>query len=938
MGNFRVRAASACALGLFAGLTSAELISTASITTDDSSARRVAHGGDVQSIGDLNADGYSDYYDSGLKEIRFGAAGLRSDAAAIEEQIVTLPLPSSITDLIAAGDINGDTVSDLMLKMATNWVVSYGRTHYEFPSSESAVTSDSGFALAASSRAPYAVGDLNGDGVDDFMIYWGTGYYCFTSPSTTSSPTAYLANYAYSVDHGTNAYFRQLLSGDMFGIGKDAVGHSRTYETETYTKIYEKPHWTFYGYITEAYFFSDPVYRENAGGNIIQSAYNAFFSSSVSGGGGSTSFRPTFGKVAVVGDVNQDGISDYAAVLNFPSAGSIRCIFAGPGSPDNQQGFVIGTGQYSTVRPLGDFDGDGFFDFLALDWSSETASVVRGTNSWWDANFPVERRAFHLPAGSSPGAEPIGDLDGDGHSDFLLFDSSRHSDGDTTSTTSFVIWGGQADDDISATYRGYAAAGASLPRAIGKLTSLVYPPESRSWIGFDAGAGRSLQTVTLHHELSTVANNTSDQRLANVWWDISTDRADYGVAAGVLKYVDHEIAGLNEDGLVLLESNEGPAGPWHQVGNAIFEKDRDTVRFWTLKLGSYIIADASAGSYARVYTFGQSTEGWQFGNPTVFAHADSSHTLGNLDIMTTSAGAFAFWESPLSPLPTGTGIIKASYRVSSDQVHQLAVPVVRFRASTENFELTKELVATSTDALHARAAFSPSIVGNDYEQYFDLPASAANVRIDMDVMNGDPNDAAAARVSLEAVRLERVILPTAAPTAIASYDFTDGAAHGFSTVRIDGWTPLQLAMTATANGLAIQGDDGSTTATLPARSFAFWSFKDTTARLEAGRLYRIEFEVGSDATAAQAHSLPTIRLRINSESLQMAQLIDIEPRNASEPLPIASAPVTYKMYLKSPESMDGDALIYSFDYLAAADSSADPALTIYLRKLRVLGL
>ncbi|CAN5225127.1 hypothetical protein BH09SUM1_BH09SUM1_28620 [soil metagenome] len=346
---------------------------------------------------------------------------------------------------------------------------------------------------------------------------------------------------------------------------------------------------------------------------------------------------------------------------------------------------------------------------------------------------------------------------------------------------------------------------------------------------------------------------------------------------------------------------------------------------------------SKASSGARVYTFDASAEGWTFGNPLPFSAASGtrSQAAGTLDIQTTTRGVFAFFESPMIDPPAGTGAIyRATFRVSTDQTDRFQVPQIRYRASSENFEQTNELIVTSTDGIHGRAFYSPLSNGHEYEQLFTLPSASGKVRLDFDVQNG-PEDAAASRVSLDNVQLDRIDLPATTPASVLSYDFSSGDAHGFQTLHHPTLTPPQLAYSTTSDGLSIQGDNGTGTTAPGALSFGCWTLTDPSAKFEADRLYRVDWQVASDATSANSHSLPTFRLRVNSASFMFASLVDVEPGNATASLPSTSGTVVYTSYFRAPVEIDGEAMIFSFDYLGQQALRPDATLRISLRNLSV---
>ncbi|CAN5170810.1 hypothetical protein BH09SUM1_BH09SUM1_34190 [soil metagenome] len=616
---------------------------------------------------------------------------------------------------------------------------------------------------------------------------------------------------------------------------------------------------------------------------------------------------PVYGTVNAVGDVTGDGSADYYVYAEGRryqiSEVGVEEIFAGIGGS------------------AGDVNGDGLLDPIS---SSSDRTIVH-------VGRPVGSSSLTL---SNSFLTPIGDFNADGYLDFF---SSRGPYED--SYGGIILLGSRAGFTLlgGGTYNTIAKSGAAPLRAVGEVPGgLIYPPDARAWIGFADGNGPSKQTVWLYRNLEWIYNIPTGLKPAAVHWEIATDRAAYTSATLEFKYLDREISGLNEDNLVLLESSTGVTGPWYINPSASFEKYRNTVHFQTANLGDYLIAEYLPPN-VTAHTFNRDTESWTFAAPlrpdlAAGAWVDG---YGALEIgIGPGANSFAFYEGPLAPVVNQSqpALYRLRYRAFTDQSNRFDNPLIRFRASLANYEQTQELVAPPVDNVDHRDEFSPSLEGTDYEQFFLAPPNTSAMRMDFDAIGTDAAYHGYARVSLDAARLEPFTAdgPT---TTVLNFDFRNSQTNGFTLAAPHPTlTPAGFDASVTAEGLSLRA---SATDAAPRLAFQFFGKTEGALRFEGDHLYRADFTIGSHATPANAHALPGFRLRVNSESFQFATLLHVEPRNAIQPLPTEGAPQTYSLYFKAPAAIDGEAAIFSFDYLTTPDAQADSTQAIVLQTLAV---
>ncbi len=112
--------------------------------------------------------------------------------------------------------------------------------------------------------------------------------------------------------------------------------------------------------------------------------------------------------------VTVNGVTAYSSVpfeVTFESGGVID-----QSSFSNQT--IFGTGNHPTHTAIGDFDGDGKNDIVAVNYSSHSVSVLRNTSETSGMIRLADKLDF--ATGRNPGSISLGDLDGDGKLDMAI--------------------------------------------------------------------------------------------------------------------------------------------------------------------------------------------------------------------------------------------------------------------------------------------------------------------------------------------------------------------------------------------------------------------------------------------------------------------------------------------------------------------------------------
>lgn len=343
-----------------------------------------------------------------------------------------------------------------------------------------------------------------------------------------------------------------------------------------------------------------------------------------------------------------------------------------------------------------------------------------------------------------------------------------------------------------------------------------------------------------------------------------------------------------------------------------------------------------------------STQGWVYVSPEPFTHPDSfvNDALGVTTADNTNS--FGFWLSPTfttGPKPgidskgipvtadiAGRDLYRISFTVHSDVVNLSTVPTIRGRLNTQSLEQADVHIITAAGA----GDLSPTPAGRTYQLYSLLPDSQNAFTLSFDVLNFDPLDTPNANLFLSHVTIE----------ALGTSSLTGQSNHlsaSFLNSNTNGWSFRDALPTLapplfapTSQGLQLVG-------TLLAKGnpfviqFGYWgSPEDTDAVvLQGGRLYAIEFEFGSSASANQISAVPAFRGRVNSRNYQASSYVLAESISSGSRIPTVGNPLVYTTYLETPAELDGQELLFSFDYLFVPGIGNDPTISVFLRGINV---
>ncbi len=160
----------------------------------------------------------------------------------------------------------------------------------------------------------------------------------------------------------------------------------------------------------------------------------------------------------------------------------------------------------------------------------------------------------------------------------------------------------------------------------------------------------------------------------------------------------------------------------------------------------------------KSWEFDTDADGWQFVSTPSFFTEPVSDACGDALwlIAQDNTNTFGFWSSPSEEVQVEANkLYRVQFDVSSDLIDKDAVPCLRLRVHSEDFQAGVVKVISSVTG----AEMSPTLEGRTYDLYFYPPQSlvgtdADSILVAFDILNFDPSDAATGALMLNAVLVE----------------------------------------------------------------------------------------------------------------------------------------------------------------------------------------
>jgi hypothetical protein len=280
-----------------------------------------------------------------------------------------------------------------------------------------------------------------------------------------------------------------------------------------------------------------------------------------------------------------------------------------------------------------------------------------------------------------------------------------------------------------------------------------------------------------------------------------------------------------------------------------------------------------------------------------------------------NVNAHGFVQTPIDSFATDTNTIyEVTAVVSTDIADRTMAPQTRLRVNNQSFQkgLTIDLDSNGL------ARFSPTPEGVEHKLYYvpARPPAGANETNDdwffsLDIANFLERDAANASITLNSVSV--------APIAKSRIQVAEKLVDQNFSLDSQGWfasgAPSDFTLAATASARS-----GSLDLAAPdANTFGYWQ-TDTGVEAQAGALYRGRFLVRS-ATRDRSQ-VPTIRLRLNLSTYEMAAVVNIESIADGQESPGPEGRL-YDVYFNIPSDASGATILAAFDIANVAHPEDD---------------
>jgi MYXO-CTERM domain-containing protein len=349
--------------------------------------------GELAGVGDVDGDGYDDLgigMDGIFAGVLTGAASL---SLTLDHEWEAEDWYDDLGDSLAGGDFDGDGFGDLVYALQDGDLgVSFGGSA-GIGQTPDELLAAADFGVSSLTEDLFGLGDLDGDGYDDLLVFDATSLLVVFGGSTLGGSTQSFSSTTPSITSWTSEKGREAQAGDFDGDG-----------------------------------YLDVAYNEDLGSGQGQVVVRLGSSSGLGTAhltvSGSASAQ-LLGADLTVADFNADGYDDLLLLADesgstLGTTGTALYFYAGSSSGLSGSPTLLDAGTNCIfLETIGDADGDGYPDALCSNATRSTQLFDGGASGATVGSAGPTTRAYY----SALDVVSLGDVDDDGYADFGMIAS-----------------------------------------------------------------------------------------------------------------------------------------------------------------------------------------------------------------------------------------------------------------------------------------------------------------------------------------------------------------------------------------------------------------------------------------------------------------------------------------------------------------------------------
>lgn len=344
------------------------------------------------------------------------------------------------------------------------------------------------------------------------------------------------------------------------------------------------------------------------------------------------------------------------------------------------------------------------------------------------------------------------------------------------------------------------------------------------------------------------------------------------------------------------------------------------------------------------FSFEEHAEEWKFSDGI---DSEGAYTAGRLGVRAAARGiCYGTWSSPtfqIAGLPGMTkegvmpidgvvgenSLFRGVYSVGANAGNSAKSPQLRVGAFGVLYDQSEMMVISPV----RNGKLSPGLQPREYVTYFSQPQTHLSFNLSFELLKVDDRSTTDSWFYLDGARVKGLRANQLSNWKNeTSLDFAQSD-HGWTFQSVEPYYKKPLHQ-ITPKGLEIRGIESGTSTEI---IYGYWDSTNSGLRipLEAGRLYRSQFTVSSNARSV--FTLPTFRLRVNDSTFCTSALMNLES-NFNFFLPAKGDSVSFSVYYEPPPGLGDAELLVSFDYLFVPGGlfvPNDPTVALTLTSLKI---